>query len=95
MNIKHLLLKSFACALVAGALSSAQAEPALSADPVADGFRHLLDHRPADIVPAVPSGIGADPLRIAISTVLWETEAPSFHQPARYARLAAQTRPAD
>lgn len=93
MNIKYLLLKSCACALIGGALSSAQAEPTLSADPVADSFRRLIDHRPAEVVPAVPSGIGADPLRIAISTVLWETQAPSFHQPARYARLAAQTQP--
>lgn len=93
MNIKHILLKSFACALIGGVLSSAQAETTLNVDPVADSFRRLLDHRPADVIPALPSGIGADPLRLAISTVLWQTQTPSFHQPARYARLAAQNRP--
>lgn len=93
MNFKHLLLKSFTCALIGSALSSAQAEPAPSTDPVADSFRRLLDHRPADIVPAVPSGIGADPLRVSISSVLWETQALSFHQPSRYAPLAARPQP--
>lgn len=92
MKTKHLMLQSFVCALISGALPAAHAESPLNADPAADSFRRMLDHQPTWTTPAVPVRHGADPLRVAISAVLWETQPPSFHLPANHTRLLAQAK---
>lgn len=90
MNAKRLMMHSLACALVGGTLSTAHAKPALAADPVADGFRRMLEHAPTQSVPPVPAGTdaGADPLRSAICALLWETQSRSFHWPDKQVRVA-------
>ncbi|MDZ4252449.1 MAG: hypothetical protein U1A72_07725 [Sulfuritalea sp.] len=76
MNVKKYLVP-----LLLGGLftAAAHAEPVAKPDPLLASFQRLLDHQPAQSAPAVPSGLGADPLRNSVSLVLWETLEPSFH----------------
>ena len=76
MNIK----KCLAPLLLGGLLAAAaHAEPVAKPDPLLASFQRLLDHQPAQSVPAVPPGLGADPLRNSVSLVLWEKQERSFH----------------
>lgn len=63
----------------AGFASLAVAGPPAAADPVAASFQRLLDHTPVTTAPAVPPGTAADPLRQAISAVLWDKQPSSYH----------------
>lgn len=76
MNVK----KSLMPLLLGGLLASvAHAEPVAKPDPLLASFQRLLDHQPAQSTPAVPPGLGTDPLRNSVSLVLWEKQEPSFH----------------
>lgn len=76
MNVKKCLLPLLLGGLLAAA---AQAEPVAKPDSLLTSFQRLLDHQPAQSAPAVPSGLGADPLRNSVSLVLWEKQERSFH----------------
>jgi len=76
MNVK----KSLVPLLLGGLLASvAHAEPVANPDPLLASFQRLLDHQPAQSAPAVPPGLGADPLRSSVSLVLWQKQERSFH----------------
>lgn len=76
MNVKKCLVPLLFGGLLAAA---AHAEPAAQPDPLLASFQRLLDHQPAQSTPAVPPGLGADPLRNSVSLVLWEKQERSFH----------------
>lgn len=76
MNVKKCLVPLLLGGLLAAA---AHAEPAAQPDPLLASFQRLLDHQPAQSAPAVPPGLGADPLRGSVSLVLWEKQERSFH----------------
>lgn len=76
MNVKKCLVPLLFGGLLAAA---AHAEPAAQPDPLLASFQRLLDHQPAQSAPAVPPGLGADPLRDSVSLVLWEKQERSFH----------------
>lgn len=76
MNVKKCLVPLLLGGLLAAA---AHAEPAAQPDPLLASFQRLLDHPPAQSAPAVPPGLGADPLRNSVSVVLWEKQERSFH----------------
>ncbi len=93
MDIKRFVLPALTFFVLAGPIgSAAHAGPPTAVDPVAGSFQRLLDHPPTRSVPAVPGGT-ADPLRGAVSAVLWETRLPSFHLPADQARVPARPKP--
>lgn len=76
MNIK----KCLTLLLLGGLLASAaHAEPVTKPDPVLASFQRLLDHQPGRTAPAVPPGLGTDPLRSSVSLVLWDKQERSFH----------------
>lgn len=76
MNVKKCLVPLLFGGLLAAA---AHAEPVATPDPLLASFQRLLDHQPAQSAPAVPPGLGADPLRNSVSLVLWEKPERSFH----------------
>lgn len=85
MNVK----KSLVPLLLVGLLASvAHAEPATNPDPLLASFQRLLDHSPAHSAPAVPPGLGTDPLRSNVNLVLWEKQEPSFHIMANLGSVA-------
>ena len=76
MNVKKCLMPLLFGGLLAAAV---HAEPVATPDPLLASFQRLLDHQPAQSTPAVPPGLGADPLRNSVSLVLWEKPERSFH----------------
>jgi hypothetical protein len=93
MYIKRIILPALTLALVGSVCSAAHAGAPAPQDQIAASFQRLLDHEPSRTAPAVPAGMAADPLRAAVSTVLWGTQPASFHLPANYARVPAQPEP--
>jgi hypothetical protein len=91
MDIKRTLVAVAACALIGSAGSSAYACDQAPKDQVAASFQRMLDHEPSRTAPAVPAGTAADPLRTAVSAVLWLTEPPAFHLPVLHARAEARS----
>ena len=64
--------------LAAFAAASAFAGPPPGGDQVAASFERMLNHTPAATAPAAPDRV-QDPLRQAISAVLWADPARSYH----------------
>lgn len=63
----------------AAALAAAQAfAESPHPDPILESFERMLDHRPAAIAPAAPAA-QPDPLRQAVSVVLWSEASYSYH----------------
>lgn len=95
MKKTRFTLPVMAFALAGSVCTATYAGSAATADQVLASFGRLLDHAPSSTVPIVPAlaAIEADPLRRAISEVLWAT--PSFHLPmtTHYARLDSQPMP--
>lgn len=86
MNIKRFALPALAVALAGFVAPAVHAGPAAPADQVAASFQRLLGHEASRTVPATPPDAGEDPLRAAISAVIWQSQPTSFH-------AAAQPRP--
>lgn len=83
MNVKKSLL------LLGGLLATvAHAEPTAKPDPLLASFQRLLDHQPAHSAPAVPPGLGTDPLRRSVNLVLWKKQESSFHVMANLGPVA-------
>lgn len=90
MNVKKSLMPLLLGALFA---SVADAEPVAKPDPLLASFQRLLDHQPAQSTPAVPPGLGTDPLRNSVSLVLWEKQGSSFHIMANLGPVAPHSTP--
>lgn len=90
MNVKQSLVPLLLGALFA---SVADAEPVAKTDPLLASFQRLLDHQPAQSAPAVPPGLGADPLRGSVNLVLWEKQERSFHIMANLGPVAPHSAP--
>lgn len=93
MYIKRIILPALTFALVGSVCSAAHAGAPAPQDQIAASFQRLLDHEPSRTTPEVPAGIATDPLRVAVSTVLWGAQPAPFHLPANYARIPAQSGP--
>ena len=50
-----------------------------SVDSVSASFERMLAHEPTTESPPAPKSASEDPLRKAISAVLWQSQSPSYH----------------
>lgn len=66
-------------ALLGFVLALGPAGAAAAEDPVRASFQRMLAHEASHVAPQPPGSVGEDPLRAAVSAVLWQTQPRSFH----------------
>lgn len=77
MHIKRLGGRTLA--LFGVVLALGQAGAAAAEDQVMVSFQRMLAHEASQAAPEAPRSMGDDPLRTAVSAVLWQIQPRSFH----------------